>query len=144
MDLLPRLQVFPGQSLIVRTFNAVGQNGNIDDSPNHQFELEVPCYCPTAAAVHEWSQGVEGKATGSEVFIVEDGGEGARRQNIKDLAPSGGGISLVTSATLVRSIITVFQSYSLIVSVFAYLSLGVNGVFATFWERPRDSIQRAL
>jgi hypothetical protein len=91
--------VFPGQSLIVRTFNPASQTKEIRDVPSHQFELEVPCYCPTAAAVHEWSQGVEGKATGSEIFIVEDGGEVDRRRVTNNLALSAGGISYVTSET---------------------------------------------
>jgi hypothetical protein len=90
--------VFPGQSLIVRTFNPAGQTKEILDVPSHQFELEVPCYCPTAAAVHEWSQGVAGKATGSEIFIVEDGGEVDRRLATENRAKEGG-ISYVTSET---------------------------------------------
>jgi hypothetical protein len=93
------LQVFPGQSLIVRTFNTEGTDKGIDKAPSHQFELEVPCYCPTAAAVHEWSQGVEGKATGSQVFIVEDDGEVSRRKDTANLDSSSGAISYVTSET---------------------------------------------
>jgi hypothetical protein len=107
--LLLCLQVFPGQSLIVRAFNTAGKTKVIDDVPNYQFELDVPCYCPTAAAVREWSQGVAGKATGSEIFIVEDGSEVDRRSTIENLAPSAGGISYVTSETPIRSIITAFQ-----------------------------------
>jgi hypothetical protein len=71
----------------------MGADKTIEAEPHSSFEIEAPCYCPTRVAKKQWSYGVEGEATGSEIFVVRDDGFGERKKSSKGIDPSVGIVS---------------------------------------------------